>query len=292
MFYDDPTVHGNWEAIGSIAKVNFEKFVAGTASLTDMGIYIKYLSLDSDGSAKIYFSEHDISPVKWTNGYLIDTHNVRVCEELFTVEVSGERFLLKEIKTGDYWRDKVVWGYLVFRQISSIPGQTTQTPDTGNSQPGHDSEPEFVLERSDNNNPNKITYYTIKNDEGYYEDRFDQYVFYDDPTVHGSWKNVGSVFKTDLIDWAAGKIFMTPNRDTVWISSITLNSDGTAAMPNIWLTQHWTNGYYISSAGDGQTVMELFTVNVNGTEYLLLENKTGDYHRELKSNFYFIFERE
>ncbi|MGN1108292.1 MAG: protein kinase, partial [Oscillospiraceae bacterium] len=43
---------------------------------------------------------------------------------------------------------------------------------------------------SDSINPNKITFETVQDDDGLYEDIFD-YVFYDDPAVHGEWRLCG-----------------------------------------------------------------------------------------------------
>lgn len=141
-------------------------------------------------------------------------------------------------------------------------------------------------------NPNKIKFYTEKNSQGFYEDKCDRYIFYDDPTVHGEWKVVGSLFKKDLADWAAGRKFMFPE-DDCWLKSIKLNAGGTAESSNIHLLQYWTNGYFISITGEGQAIMELFTITtVNGSEYLLIENKNGDYRNDLSADAYFIYTRQ
>lgn len=159
------------------------------------------------------------------------------------------------------------------------------------SEVSKDPEP-YVLHTSDMDNPNKIKFYTEKNSQGFYEDKCDRYIFYDDPTVHGEWKVVGSLFKKDLADWAAGRKFMFPE-DDCWLKSIKLNAGGTAESSNIHLPQYWTNGYFISITGEGQVIMEMFTLTTaNGSEYLLVENKNGDYRNDLSADAYFIYTRQ
>ncbi len=153
------------------------------------------------------------------------------------------------------------------------------------------SEPKpFVLHTSDMDNPNKITFYTKQNSRGYYEDKCDPYIFYDDPTVTGDWEPAGTIPKDDLYDWAAGRTFMYKT-GRCWLGDLNIAADGTAVNINS-LPIHWTNGYMIIP-GSGQVIAQMFTLTAaNGCEYLLVENKNGDYERELVVDSYFIYTRK
>lgn len=325
VFYDDPSVHGEWKIAGYVYKELVKLWAYGSTSLQRYERYwIEQITLSPDGAVAINNGEF-LQGSGWTNGYLVLNNSLdHSIMELFTTTVNGVEYLLIENKNGDYSGQGKVYNYFVYTRkappegstspatettkppessTSSTTTQSTKIPQTSeppeksssqstSSEPHEEPEP-FVLHRSDSNNPNKITYYTTVNREGFYEDRCDRYVFYDDATVHGSWRVVGAVFKDEMEDWAAGRLFMfEEDEEKCWLSRITFNSDGTVKTSNIHLTQHWTNGYFIGETGEGQSIMELFTVvDVNGKEYLLIENKNGDYHCELKADFYFIYVR-
>lgn len=177
---------------------------------------------------------------------------------------------------------------------SSSPPSSSSSPSTSSrsvseSLPEREPTP-FVLHTSDMDNPNKITFYTETNSDGYYEDKCDQYIFYDDPTVHGEWEVVGMIYKDDLYDWAAGRIFMYET-DSCWLGDLSINADGTARNAH-QRAPHWTNGYLIIP-GSGQSIARMFTLTAaDGCEYLLVENKNGDYERKLVVDSYLIYARK
>ena len=168
---------------------------------------------------------------------------------------------------------------------SSMPPQSSQTSES--------SEPPVIPETP------KITYTTIINDQERYEDVCD-YVFYDDPAVHGIWNYKGYIRTDDYDKWIAGASddeFMI-NDDSNYkygrknlifffegTTKIVFNNDS-------YNTGTWTNGYYIWKSGDGQTISEYFIVKRNGIEYLFIEFKTGDYIREKKIFIYHVYTRK
>ncbi len=179
---------------------------------------------------------------------------------------------------------------------SSAPpksSESTPPPSTSTAESSSESVPKskpFVLHTSDMDNPNKITFYTEINSNGYYEDKCDPYIFYDDPTVHGEWEIVGMINKDDLSDWAAGRVFMNKIIEC-WLPYLNIASDGTASNLNE-ASMHWTNGYLIFPSS-GQVIMRMFTLTaVGGKEYLLVENKSGDYETNLLADIYFIYTRK
>lgn len=125
----------------------------------------------------------------------------------------------------------------------------------------------------------EMPFTTTVDDDGLYRDDFD-YVFYDDPAVHGMWRaykvlpgdaDIGAVTGDD--------IFHADNKSGQLSEFITVYPNGTLAFyqPNpesIEPTNLWTNGYYISSPENGGLVcrMRAFTVS-NGREFLALEQR-------------------
>lgn len=121
--------------------------------------------------------------------------------------------------------------------------------------------------------------FTTTVDDGLYRDEFD-YVFYDNPAVHGTWR----AYKvlpggTDISSITGDDIFHADNKSGQLSEFITVYPNGTLAFyqPNpesIEPTNLWTNGYYISSPENGGLVcrMRAFTVS-NGREFLALEQR-------------------
>lgn len=125
----------------------------------------------------------------------------------------------------------------------------------------------------------EMPFTTTVDDDGLYRDDFD-YVFYDDPAVHGMWRaykvlpgdaDIGSITGDD--------IFHADNKSGQLSEFITVYPNGTLAFyqpipESIEPTNLWTNGYYISSPENGGLVcrMRAFTVS-NGKEFLALEQR-------------------
>ncbi|MCH5197137.1 MAG: serine/threonine protein kinase [Oscillospiraceae bacterium] len=316
VFYDDPSVHGEWKIAGYVYKELVKLWAYGSTSLQRYERYwIEQITLSPDGAVAINNGEF-LQGSGWTNGYLVLNNSLdHSIMALFTTTVNGVEYLLIENKNGDYSGQGKVYNYFVYTRkepaesfkppessASSATTQSTQMPrppepPEQSSSGSTSSEPpkvpeDFVMQRSDSINPDKITFITVKNINGYYEDRCD-YVFYDDPTVHGSWENAGIMSKELLELWAAGKQKLIRS-ESCWLKSVDLFPDGAAVVNNGQGTANtpWTNGYLIIKDGSGQLIMQLFTVEVDGEEYLVIENKTGDYSTKMYVGSYFIFARK
>lgn len=121
--------------------------------------------------------------------------------------------------------------------------------------------------------------FTTTVDDGLYRDDFD-YVFYDDPAVHGPWRAYKVLPRnTDISSITGDDIFHADNKSGQLSEFITVYPNGTLAFyqPNPESTEPtnlWTNGYYISSPENGGLVcrMRAFTVS-NGKTFLALEQR-------------------
>ena len=125
----------------------------------------------------------------------------------------------------------------------------------------------------------EMPFTTTFDDNGLYRDEFD-YVFYDDPAVHGMWRAYKMLpGGTDISAITGDDIFHADNKSGQLSEFITVYPNGTLAFyqPNpesIESTNLWTNGYYISSPENGGLVcqMRAFTIE-NGKEFLALEQR-------------------
>ena len=152
------------------------------------------------------------------------------------------------------------------------------------------------LHTSDMDNPDKITVTTKLNERGFYEDFFD-YVFYDDPAVHGEWsfctllpvEALNSALTADYI-----KSYNYPGETCPYTLTLGDNGEISAASsddaPMLWFTC-WTNGYLIYESGDGAFAQRLFEVVADGEEFLFYAHKSGDFMRENKVYVYAVFTR-
>lgn len=153
-----------------------------------------------------------------------------------------------------------------------------------------------TLHISDTDNPDKMTVTTSINERGYYEDYF-EYVFYDDPAVHGEWKYC-TALPVEMFNSAITSDFIRNfsfDGETLY-SSLNIGDNGAASviladgteMP--W-NSYWTNGYLISELGDGTVAERLFEVTLDDEEFLFLALKTGDFYRENKVYCFAVFTR-
>lgn len=255
VFYDDPSVHGEWKVIGLINKNDISYFLNGR---TDPVYYaedawIQSLSINADGTAVA----NDDWNSAWTNGYIIlDNTYCRTIDELYAVNIDGVEYLLMENKTGDYMAQGLVNSYFIFTRTGKI----------------------------------EFSFSTYINDNGLYEDKC-SYWFTDDPKLHGTWKIAGLVKTERYEQWLNGKTNMTPT-DYAWLNKIEFCPDGSAILNNNEMQWLWTSGYLVRDSNTKGTVSALSIVNVNGTEYLTIENKNGDYSRLGRCLSYCIFTRE
>lgn len=166
-------------------------------------------------------------------------------------------------------------------QTTAEPPTVVITPET--SEPDEQITAEIAPETSEPEAPAiptpEMPFTTTIDDNGLYRDEFD-YVFYDDPAVHGMWR----AYKvlpggTDIRAITGDDIFHADNKSGQLSEFITVYPNGTLAFyqPNPESTEPtnlWTNGYYISSLENGGLVcqMRAFTVS-NGREFLALEQR-------------------
>lgn len=148
---------------------------------------------------------------------------------------------------------------------------------------------------SDSINPNKMPFETVQDDDGLYEDIFD-YVFYDDPAVHGTWRAYKVLpGNTDIGSITGDDIFNADYKNGMVYEFISVYPDGTLSFyqprpEHIEPTNVWTNGYYISSPSEGGLVcrMRAFTIE-NGRSYLALEQRPMSVSDDESRHRYIIY---
>lgn len=150
------------------------------------------------------------------------------------------------------------------------------------------------LHTSDMDNPNKITVTTTKNEQGYYEDIFD-YVFYDDPAVHGEWSYCNTVPAEAFTPLITSKYIKNCKyTDENIFSALTLSDNGEARCilqngEEMMCDSRWTNGFLICEYVEGTAAQRLFDATIDGEEFLFIAVKTGDFSRENRVDCYEVY---
>lgn len=136
----------------------------------------------------------------------------------------------------------------------------------------------------------EITFTTVLNNEGYYEDVWD-YIFYDDPSVYGEWECIGLIDTADLDAWITGQ--PTIDRRIGMITNLKLSSDGSAVLTyssGKTGSANWTRGYVCHNSAC-PSVSRIVAKTLNNEDYLAFEHKSGDYAKNKDVFCYFIFKR-
>lgn len=166
-------------------------------------------------------------------------------------------------------------------QTTAEPPAVAVTPETSESDEQATAEiaPENSEPEAPANPTLEMPFTTTIDENGLYRDEFD-YVFYDDPAVHGMWRAYKVLpGDTDISAITGDDIFHADDKSGQLSEFITVYPNGTLAFyqPNPESTEPtnlWTNGYYISSPENGGLVcrMRAFTIS-NGREFLALEQR-------------------
>lgn len=152
------------------------------------------------------------------------------------------------------------------------------------------------LQRSDEDNPDKITVTTRLNEQGLYEDYFD-YVFYDDPAVHGEWDYCTYIPLESLNSTLTADYIRNRRSDEVFIfSALNISDNGECECflsdgSKTPCESRWTNGYLICEYAEGTAAQCLFEITIDGEEFLFAALKTGDFSRENKVYNYAVYTR-
>lgn len=152
------------------------------------------------------------------------------------------------------------------------------------------------LNRSDEDNPDKITVTTKLNEQGLYEDYFD-YAFYDDPAVHGEWDYCTYLPLESLNSTLTADYIRNRKSDEIFIfSALTIGDNGECECflsdgSKTPCESRWTNGCLICDYAEGTAAQSLFEITIDGEEFLFAALKTGDFSRENKVYNYAVYTR-
>lgn len=119
-FYDDPTVHGEWdycayiplEALNSTLTADYIR-----SHSSDEIFIFSALNISDNGECECFLSDGSKTPCesRWTNGHLICEYaEGTAAQSLFEITIDGEDFLFAALKTGDFSRENKVHNYAVY----------------------------------------------------------------------------------------------------------------------------------------------------------------------------------
>ena len=168
---------------------------------------------------------------------------------------------------------------------------TAETTAESLPEPPETTEPERAPNiLSDSVNPNKMPFETVQDEDGLYGDVF-EYVFYDDPAVHGEWRLCGLLSEdTDFTAITAEELAFTGTFEGFMWQYLSVFEDGSCILrapdKSALSRLQWTNGYWISTDNGRSFVRRMFEVTVDGVEYLMFEQKpTGNHPHEIPHRF-------
>lgn len=136
----------------------------------------------------------------------------------------------------------------------------------------------------------RMTFETLQDENGRNYDSY-EYVFYDDPALHGSW-----VLCSTSRAIPEGDISFPGTLEGYQPKYITVLPDGTLNTYNAGLRElnsfRWTNGYCIDDSTDIHKVERLFVLtNSDGTQHLIYERKPMNNGDDTMPLVYFIYKR-
>lgn len=149
---------------------------------------------------------------------------------------------------------------------------------------------EKITVTSDMLNPNKMVFETLQNENGKNYDSY-EYVFYDDPAVHGSWVLCGTSKGIP-----EGDIFFAGTLEGYSPKYITVLPDGELKTYNAGMREiggfRWTNGYCIDESTEIHKAERMFVLtNSDGTQHLIYERKPMYNGDNTMPHIYFIYKR-
>ncbi len=171
-----------------------------------------------------------------------------------------------------------------------IPTEEVVIEETAKAVQETEETEEKVIVTSDMLNPNRMTFETLQNENGKNYDSY-EYVFYDDPALHGSW-----VLCRTSRAIPEGDIYFPGTLEGYQPKYITVLPDGTLNTYNAGLRElnsfRWTNGYCIDDSTDIHKVERLFVLTTSdGTQYLIYERKPMYNGDDTMPLVYFIYSR-
>lgn len=116
QFYDDPTVHGEWNYYGNLLIPNFSAECEIKQYPVENRLFSS-LNFGENGQSSAVLANGMVMPIEsyWTNGYLICEYaEGTAAQRLFTAEIDSGEYLFIELKTGDFSRNNKVFVYEVF----------------------------------------------------------------------------------------------------------------------------------------------------------------------------------
>jgi len=120
VFYDDPTLYGEWKLL---SYIDVDRLTAQTVfedSYPHIEEYVWQLfTVHDNGVCRIGYRDGSYADYRWTNGYLVnESGDGTRLERLFTVTLGGVEYLMLEQKPMGNLRYEPPHRYLVFRRLS------------------------------------------------------------------------------------------------------------------------------------------------------------------------------
>lgn len=112
-FVLDKNAVGSWEAVDYISINNKFNYKPKKCERT---LLLKSLTILENGDCFKEYNNGDITKIKWTKDYILDT-DCKLVSNFITTKINEETYLIKDWKSGDYQYANEIFGCYVFKKV-------------------------------------------------------------------------------------------------------------------------------------------------------------------------------
>ena len=283
-FILDEKAVGVWDAVDFVKNIN--DFKAGQKSWKNQfgreaeNLYWLKVMLYDDGTILSAYDSDFIVTSQWTKGYIVEWNVIPA----YTIKkIDGSEYMFVQWKSGDYtYQGMKPWYYVFIKTSSDLPNREEYLAEN--------------LNRHFEERKNDVPNITVSVRHGRLYDIMDNYDFVIDEKAVGTWESVDFVNKVD--DFKAGEK-QWKHSNLFWVNNVFYDdgsvlttfdtgvSGRTFALTGVMrtITRKWTKGCIVM----GETIPAYVIKNIDGTDYMFIQWKSGDYTIRGMEPSYYVF---
>jgi len=258
-FVNDPEVIGGWKSVDFVRDIDAFN---PTKKSWQGDLFLNNLIFEEGGNIVGNF-------LTWTKGIVINPRD-KTASKYLIKQIDGENYMFFEWKSGDYTYRHQKPAYYVLKKVPAeslrgepMAGKKADIPST-----------------------------SIINEKGYIEDKVD-YPFVDDPEVLGTWKSVDYV--DEMEQFKVGEKQWKGRGGELFLNELAFLPNGRLIAKNDKVKggyhETWTKGLVIY-VEDIKTASKYTIKEIDGSEYMFFEWKSGDYSFRHTKPSYYVLKKE
>jgi beta-lactamase regulating signal transducer with metallopeptidase domain len=269
-FVNDPQLIGTWKSVDFVGEM--EEFEPGQTQWGggEGDLYLKGLIFKPDGKTfKPWWT--------WTKGLIFHSGD-KTASKYVIKKIEGSTYMFYEWKSGDYTIRHRKPAYYVLKKVSS------ETSGPLDEIWISKQEDEVSVDEKAHIPPTSYI-----NEKGHIVDKID-YPFVDDPQVIGTWESVD--FVDEIRQFKVGEQQWKGRGGELFLNEMMFKRNGRLTCKNDKVPngygRTWTKGLVISD-NDTKTASKYVIKEIDGSDYMFYEWKSGDYtFRHRKPSYYVL----